>query len=73
MVHWQPQGNLYLQGGLLARRFTNGVIYANTGPTAVTVNIPEAGQLVTTAGTSSVLPGTSLSLGSRAAMVLLFQ
>lgn len=68
-----PQGNLYLQGGLLARRFTNGVIYANTGATAVTVNIPQAGQLVTAASQSSVSQGLSLSLDPHAAVVLLSQ
>jgi hypothetical protein len=68
-----PQGNLYVQGGLLARLFTNGVAYANTGATAVTVNMPQAGQLVTVAGQSSVSQGSSLSLDPHAAAVLLFQ
>ncbi len=66
-----PEGNLYMQAGLLSRRFTNGIAYANTGTASVTLNLPQSGQLVTAAGQSSVSQDVSVTLEPHAAAVLL--
>ena len=68
-----PQGNLYVQGSLLARQFSNGIAYANTGNNAVDINIPQCGTLVSAAGGSPAIPNTTLSLEPHSALVLLFQ
>jgi len=66
-----PQGNLYVQSALLARRFTNGVVYANTGSSAVTINFPQPGTLVLADGQATVTQNASLA--PHAGAVLLFQ
>ena len=68
-----PRGNLYLQGALVAREFSNGVVFANTGATAVAINIPQSGTFVTASGKSSATADMTVSVEPKSAAVLLFQ
>ena len=67
-----PQGVLYsAQNGVLARRFTNGITYANTTESAQPIPIPEDGQLITDTGQQAITANVTVSLPSHAAAVLL--
>lgn len=68
-----PQGDLYRSNGLMGREFSNGTAVANTSSSALTINAPQAGTLVTDTGTTTIGEDSSLTLPSHAAVVVLTQ
>ncbi len=65
-----PQGSLYKSGRVLARRFSNGIAYANTGLSPVSIAIPDGGQLITDTGLQSVAGNYTLLLAPSQAAIL---
>ncbi len=69
----QPQGPLVSHPGLLARQFSNGIAYANTGTSTVSVTISQAGTIMTARGAQAATANSSVSLAPDNAAVLLLQ
>ncbi len=69
----EPEGVLYVGNGLLARGFSNGIAYANISASALTVTVPQAGNLVMDTGATTIAANFSLTLPSHAAAVVLTQ
>ena len=68
-----PQGPLYSMNDLLARYFSNGIAFANSGASSITITVPQAGQLVTAGGTQAIEANATLPLPSHTAAILLFK
>jgi hypothetical protein len=65
-----PQGPVYKAGEILARRFSNGIAYANTGKVPAGILVPDAGRMITAAGQYKLTGNYGLLLPAFEAAVL---